>query len=130
MGNLIRLANDPYRIDSLGTDIERDTMIMIPVHAIHNDPDIYPDPERFDPDRFTPEAINARHSHSFIPFGDGPRNCIGMRFALVEVKFGIAQLLTRLRFTVNEKTQFPIRYDPKSQFAEVEGGIWLNVERI
>ncbi|XP_062537867.1 uncharacterized protein LOC134206193 [Armigeres subalbatus] len=130
VGNLIRLANGPYKLDCLNTTLEPNTMIMIPVHPIHHDPEIYPNPSRFDPDRFTPEAINARHSHSFLPFGDGPRNCIGMRFGLVEVKFGIAKLLNQLRFTVHEKTQLPMRYEAKSQLADAKGGIWLNVERI
>ncbi|XP_062564161.1 probable cytochrome P450 6a14 [Armigeres subalbatus] len=130
VGNLIRLANEPYKLDCLNTTLEPDIMIMIPVHSIHHDPEYYPNPSQFDPDRFTPEAVSARHSHTFIPFGDGPRNCIGMRFALVEVKFGIAQLLSKLRFTVNEKTQLPVRYDVKAQMADVKGGIWLNVERV
>lgn len=130
VGNLIRIANEPYRIASPEMTLEKGTMLMIPVHQIQHDPEIYPDPSRFDPERFTPEAVNARHSHSFLPFGDGPRNCIGMRFALVEVKFGIAQLISRLRFTVNPRTPEPLRYDPKSQLAEVIGTIWLDVERI
>ncbi|EAT35330.1 AAEL012492-PA [Aedes aegypti] len=130
IGNVIRKANEPYQIHSPDIILEKGTMVMIPVHSIHHDPEIYPDPSRFDPDRFTPEAISARHSHSFLPFGDGPRNCIGMRFALLEVKFGIAQLLSRLRFTVNEKTQLPLRYDPKTNVASALGGLWLDVERI
>ncbi|XP_065080101.1 probable cytochrome P450 6a14 [Ochlerotatus camptorhynchus] len=130
VGNLIRIANEPYRIASPEVTVEKGTMLMIPVHQIQHDPEIYPEPDRFDPERFTPEAVNARHSHSFLPFGDGPRNCIGMRFALVEVKFGIAQLLSRLGFGVNGRTQVPLRYDTKSQLAEVVGGIWLDVQKI
>ncbi|KXJ70318.1 hypothetical protein RP20_CCG024124 [Aedes albopictus] len=130
IGNIVRVANEPYEISKPDFTLEKGTMVMIPIHSIHHDPDIYPDPSRFDPDRFTPEAINGRPSHSFLPFGHGPRNCIGMRFALLEVKFGIAQLVSRLRFTVNEKTQLPLQYDPKANVATALGGLWLDVERI
>ena len=51
--------------------------VYIPAFAIHRDPKIYPDPEVFDPERFNEENINSRHSSLFLPFGDGPRNCIG-----------------------------------------------------
>lgn len=130
LGNLMRVANQPHHISSPDVTIEKGTMVMIPVYAIHHDPEIYPDPFRFDPDRFTAEAIGARHTHSFLPFGDGPRNCIGMRFALLEVKFAIAQLLSRLRFTVNERTTVPLEIDPKASLLDTIGGVWLDVEKI
>lgn len=52
-------------------------MIKIPTHAIHHDPEIYPDPYRFDPERFNDENIKSRHTYAFLPFGEGPRVCIG-----------------------------------------------------
>ncbi|XP_065080036.1 probable cytochrome P450 6a14 [Ochlerotatus camptorhynchus] len=130
IGNLIRVANEAFQIPTQDLTIEKETLVMIPIHSIHHDPEIYPDPSRFDPDRFSAEAVSARHSHSFLPFGDGPRMCIGMRFALVEVQFGIAQLLSRLRFSVNGRTQLPLRYDPKANVAKALGGLWLDAEKI
>jgi hypothetical protein len=50
---------------------------MIPIYALHHDPNYYPDPEVFDPERFTDENKNSRPLGTFIPFGDGPRICIG-----------------------------------------------------
>lgn len=47
------------------------------MYAIQRDSNIYPDPEKFDPERFNEDAVAARHPMSYLPFGDGPRNCIG-----------------------------------------------------
>ncbi|XP_055545123.1 probable cytochrome P450 6a14 [Wyeomyia smithii] len=130
LGNLMRIANERFRLTNPDITLEPGQLVMIPVHSIHRDPEIYPNPERFDPDRFTPDQVEARHSHSFLPFGDGPRNCIGMRFALVEVKFGIVQLLSRLQFSVNERTAVPLQIDARSSLLDVKGGIWLDVSKI
>lgn len=52
--------------------------VLIPVYSIHHDPKYYPDPERFDPERFSEENIKTRPEGTYLPFGDGPRICIGM----------------------------------------------------
>lgn len=52
-------------------------LVAISVHGIHHDEKYYPNPDEFDPERFTPENIAARPSFTYIPFGDGPRMCIG-----------------------------------------------------
>ena len=57
--------------------MEEGTKILIPVYAIHHDPEYYPDPERFDPDRFTEENKVSRDHFTYLPFGEGPRVCIG-----------------------------------------------------
>lgn len=130
VSQLVRVATQPYHIDAMNCTLEKGTMVMIPIYSIHHDPSIYPDPKRFDPDRFSPEAVQARHSHSFLPFGDGPRNCIGMRFGLLEVKFGIVQMLSKLRFTVNPRMQLPVAICKTSAVLEAEGGIWLDAVRL
>lgn len=51
--------------------------VVIPIYGLHHDPDHYPDPEAFNPDRFMDENKRTRHPYTYLPFGEGPRACIG-----------------------------------------------------
>ena len=57
--------------------MEKGTIVTIPVIALHHDPKYYPEPERFDPERFSEEENQKRHHYVYLPFGEGPRICIG-----------------------------------------------------
>jgi cytochrome P450 family 3 subfamily A len=60
-----------------GIKIPKGQLVTIPIWAIHHDPEIYPDPYKFDPERFNQENKTKRVNEAFIPFGNGPRSCIG-----------------------------------------------------
>lgn len=74
---LIRKSMEKYTFAGTKLTLAKGSRIIIPVFAIQRDPKIYPKPDVFDPERFTDEAIAARHPMSWLAFGDGPRNCIG-----------------------------------------------------
>jgi len=57
--------------------LPKGTSITIPVLGLHRDPTIYPNPDKFDPERFNTDQIKERHPYVYLPFGQGPRNCIG-----------------------------------------------------
>lgn len=103
---LLRSAN--RRVDIGGVNLGRETLIFVPIYAIHRHHRLWHEPDRFDPDRFTPEAIKARHRYAWIPFGGGPRVCIGMGFALMEATAILATLLPRLRFKAAAAAPVPV----------------------
>ena len=84
--------------------------VWIPVLAIHRDPKHFPDPESFDPERFNHENKKNIDPYAYIPFGLGPRKCIGNRFALMETKLLIIHLLAKFVIKPNESTKVPIVY--------------------
>jgi cytochrome P450 family 6 len=77
--NTQRRCTKDYQIPNTTLTIQKGTSIQFNMYSIHRDPEYYPEPEKFDPERFSDENIKARHPMAFIPFGDGPRNCIGIR---------------------------------------------------
>ena len=85
-------------------------MVQIPIHAIHHNPDFYPNPYHFDPDRFLPQNRDKLIPYTYLPFGAGPRNCVGMRFALMEAKTIIANTITKYEFVQTENTKVPLQY--------------------
>jgi len=103
---------------------------VIPALGIHYDPEIYPEPEKFKPERFTDEAIAARPSCTWLPFGEGPRNCIGLRFGLMQACVGLAYLIRGYKFSVSTETQIPMKFVVKSILLSAENGIHLKVEKL
>jgi cytochrome P450 len=81
-----------------GYALPKHTVVLISPWALHRRADLWPDPTRFDPERFTAPAEAARPRDAWIPFSDGPRVCIGMHFALIEAPLVLATLLQRADF--------------------------------
>ncbi|XP_030630746.1 cytochrome P450 4F3 [Chanos chanos] len=77
--------------------IPQGTICLISIYGTHHNPDLWPDPEVYDPMRFDAENIKGRSSYAFIPFSAGPRNCIGQNFAMAEMRVVVALTLRRFR---------------------------------
>lgn len=77
VGVVPRMCNKSYTLPETDLIIEKNMKILVPIHAIHHDPKYYPNPSVFDPDRFLDVNKKLRDSCTFLPFGEGPRICIG-----------------------------------------------------
>jgi cytochrome P450 len=71
------------------------TVVFIAISAIHYDEKIYPEPLKFDPERFNQENVGKRHVYAWLPFSAGPRSCIGNKFSLLEMKLTLAMILQK-----------------------------------
>lgn len=119
-----------YPTDRKRVRIQPGTAVIIPVYGIHYDPEIFPDPHRFEPDRFLEENKKTRHRYAFLGFGEGPRICLGMKFGLLQSKIGIATLLSKYRVELSPKQQLPLEVSKSTWLLAPKGGIWVRfVER-
>lgn len=100
----------------------------IPVYAIHRDEQYYADPDRFDPERFSEQNSGNIQTGTYMPFGIGPRICIGSRFALMECKAIFYHMLLQFRVEKCAQTQDPLRLG-KGITAIAERGFWMQLTR-
>ncbi|XP_037903307.1 probable cytochrome P450 6a18 [Hermetia illucens] len=128
--SLQRIAQDNYKVANTKLVIEKGTTVMIPAYQIQHDERYYPNPEKFDPDRFQPEVWKARHPMTFLSFGDGPRNCIGLRFGRMQSRVGLAMLLKNYRFEPSAKTPIPMKFAQRGGILAPVDGMHLKVIKI
>ncbi|KAL8175054.1 UNVERIFIED_CONTAM: Cytochrome P450 3A9 [Gekko kuhli] len=110
-GRIERVCKSTVEIN--GVTIPEGTVTVIPAYVLHRDPEYWPEPEEFRPERFSKENKETIDPYVFLPFGAGPRNCIGMRFALLSLKVAVVVLLQRYSFRTCPETQIPLELDTK-----------------
>lgn len=126
-----RLVNKPYVLEaSDGSQVQLNAgdSLYIPTHGLHMDAKYFPDPETFDPERFNDENKKNIIFGTYLPFGLGPRNCIASRFALMECKACVFQLVANFRLEMCDKTQHPIKLKCGSASIEGEKGFWMRLK--
>nr|AET11927.1 cytochrome P450 [Helicoverpa armigera] len=126
LGFLLRQCTRPYTFPEFNMTIDETCKILIPLQSLHNDPKYFPNPEVFRPERFSPEEFDSNNKFVYLPFGLGPRACIGERLGLMQSLAGLAAVLSE--FTVEpapETLRYPV-VDPQSSIVQsVQGGLPL-----
>ncbi|XP_040284650.1 cytochrome P450 3A9-like isoform X2 [Bufo bufo] len=107
-GRLERVSKRTVEIN--GLTIPKGTVCMIPAYVLHHDPEFWPKPEEFHPERFSKENRANHTPYTFLPFGDGPRNCIGMRFAMLSMKVAITAILQNFTCRPCKDTLIPMEF--------------------
>lgn len=121
---LTRICTKEYTLPN-GQKILPEQIVFIPVSYIQRDPAHFPEPLVFNPDRFdTPPRFG-----TYLPFGEGPRVCIAMRFALLEMKFALANLLANFDFKVKEGSP-PVELHPRTFLTTPKNGVKLLITKI
>ncbi|XP_065080342.1 probable cytochrome P450 9f2 isoform X3 [Ochlerotatus camptorhynchus] len=113
--------------DGQGTriSINKGQLIWFPITALHHDPKYFPNPDKFDPERFSEQNRGKINPATYIPFGVGPRNCIGSRFALMEVKAVVYHLVKNFTLERSQKSKIPLQLVKSFIGMAAEGGMWL-----
>lgn len=131
---LDRCCVKPYTIDPINPGevpihLRKGDSVWLSLYALHREPKFYPDPEKFVPERFSEENKSIIHPYAYMPFGIGPRHCIGNRFALMEAKLVLVHLLSKYNVSVIDKTVIPIRLERRNFQLTSKDGFWLGLER-
>lgn len=127
--HLERSCGRDYKVPGTDVIIPKDTIVRIPVPAIVKDEAYYNNPEKFDPENYNEENKAKRHPYVTGGFGHGPRNCIAIRFATLEVKIAIARIVNKFKILPCDKTVNELIPDPNSRSFLPKGGIWFTVEK-
>lgn len=117
-------------IDAKGNKIQFSIgdFIVIPIYAFHMDPKYWPEPEKFDPERFSEENKENLNPNAYLPFGSGQRNCIASRFALMVAKTIFYHILRDFRFEKCDKTREPLILQSQTINMASKDGLWVKLK--
>lgn len=116
--------------DGITCRLEKGNLVFISTMGLHMDPEHYPEPKVFDPDRFSSENTANRNKYLYLPFNEGPRMCLGMRFASIILKLSTANLISKFSVEYSSKTMEPLEFDSRTFLTQVKGGLWAKFKKL
>ncbi|XP_044262902.1 probable cytochrome P450 28a5 isoform X2 [Tribolium madens] len=132
LGALIKVCTKPYTYTPKNGEkpfvIEPETRVILPLIALHRDPKYFEEPDSFKPERFLVKENITKYT--FMPFGEGPRACLGQRFGTLQVKVGVAYVIKNFEISVNERTKLPLEFEPTYFLVLPKDPIWLDFKKI
>ena len=123
-----RPCTKEYKLPGTDLVIRKGDLVRFNNMGICFDPEIFPDPEKWNPDNFSKENRASRSPYSFLAFSLGPRNCIAMRFAFFEMKVAVSHIVTTFKILPTTKTCKKPEVDPRSVLGAAKGGLWVKFE--
>ena len=123
-----RVAGEDYKLSN-GFLLKKGELVSVPLYVLHHDPEFYEEPDKFDMERFLPENRGKIAPCTYLPFGTGPRNCIGMRFSLMEAKMALANLMMKYKFVSTPATTSRLEFKPLGVVLTPKEPIMIKVER-
>ncbi|XP_046679584.1 probable cytochrome P450 6a14 isoform X1 [Homalodisca vitripennis] len=106
---LSRCCSKDYVVPDSTLTIKKGQEVIIPMYSFHHDSKYFPDPYSFDPERFSPKKHKTWHPYAYLPFGEGPRMCIGQKFGLMNVKTALATLVADYQISLTPETEVPLK---------------------
>nr|CAH7720137.1 unnamed protein product [Callosobruchus chinensis] len=130
-----RICTKPYMIAPVQPGekplhLEKGTHVSFPTYSIQRDPQYFPEPKKFDPERFSSRNVKNIHPFTYMPFGVGPRSCIGRTFALLETKIVVFYILNSFEVIFTEKSRVPITISENRFTLSIEGNNWLGLRSL
>ncbi|CAH0399765.1 unnamed protein product [Chilo suppressalis] len=128
-GILFRKASSRYTFAGTNLTIEKGTLVLISATALSTDSTYFPEPDKFNPENLSSENISKLPKYVYLPFGEGPRNCIGMRFAKILSLLAMAAFLKKFKVEPAKKTKRELTFNPKGMILISNEGIWTKISR-
>ena len=126
---LTRVCTKDYKVPGYNFTMPKGMEVLVNNVGICHDPEIFPNPKEFIPERFTRENASKRNPYAWMGFSLGPRNCLAMRFAMFEMKVCVSNLVSNFKLLPCDKTVRDVEWDPRSFLGEAKGGLWIKCEK-
>nr|WCC58055.1 cytochrome P450 [Pharsalia antennata] len=110
---LDRICKEDFTIPGTDTVIDKGTLVYIPLLGLHYDEKYFPDPHKYKPERFADSSVYNKDGLYYLPFGEGPRMCLGERFAMMNTKVALINILSQFLIEPVPATPVPLKYTPK-----------------
>lgn len=109
---IAREIKQDITLPSNGKKVPAGTTVVVATIKLHRRPDVYPNPDKFDPDNFLPERSANRHYYAFVPFSAGPRSCVGRKYAMLKLKIILSTILRNFRvYSDLKESDFKLQAD-------------------
>lgn len=130
VGRTERIAVDDVDLEN-GLHLKKGTVVTFAISTLHKHPKYWSQPDEYIPERFLPQNQDKINQYAFMPFHVGPRNCLGKRFALIEAKLALVEIIRQFKLSPSEKTKYPLTFPrAASNLLTINDPVYVRVEKL